>query len=151
MYLAAAVAVSKDFDDAQQCNCIMHILNLCIRYATGLKENTQHGQIITPGKYYSNCCENSMNKVRIKIIRIGGEFTEGAKLIDKLRALAVYFSHPQRRQRLHQVKLQLDLPDADARVEAPTRCAYVVNLLQRSISNYQAYQMYVYGSVGLSS
>ena len=49
--IASAKNVANSFDEADQKNCLMHVLNLCLGYAVGLKENTVKGVVVTPGTY----------------------------------------------------------------------------------------------------
>jgi len=50
-HVASAKNVANSFDQADQKNCLMHVLGLCLCYAVGLKENTLRGQVVTPGLY----------------------------------------------------------------------------------------------------
>jgi len=82
-------------------------------------------------------------------IRIGGPFPKGTEVIDKLRALTVYFNTPQRRARLEQVKREFRLPLARAHVHPDTRVGFVSNLFASSLLNYTSYRKYVYIIMGL--
>ena len=73
---------------------------------------------------------------------VGGSFQEGKIIIEKLRALASYFGHTQRADRLAQIKNEFALPKVNAHCDAQTRVGFASILLGASILNYYAVKMY---------
>jgi len=47
--IAAARNVAASFDNADQEDCLMHVLSLCMLYALGMRENTASGSVTTLG------------------------------------------------------------------------------------------------------
>jgi hypothetical protein len=130
----AARNVSLQFDDALQTDCSMHMLNLCIGYGIGMKENTRIRSLIDGDS-------NKTKKARC-VVTEGGALPEGASVIRKLRALNNFFNSPQRVDRLRKLQDSLCLPTLKTVVDVDVRVASTCNLMKRSLVNYPAYKAY---------
>ncbi|KAG1711378.1 hypothetical protein DVH05_008632 [Phytophthora capsici] len=133
----AARKTSREFDTALQTDCTMHLLNLCIGYGVGLKENVQNQLVMDPVTKRSQ-------KQRTYVTK-GGQFGEGAAVIRKLRTLNNYFASStavQRGHRLASLQRFNSLPELAGLVDVDVRVASVVKLFRRSIVNYAAYKLY---------
>jgi hypothetical protein len=114
---ASARAVSNFIDGIEQVDCEMHVVNLALQYAIGLRENMQNKQIVTPG----------------------GAFTEGLTVVKQLRLLANYFKgSPKRKNALEDVQRRFNLPLGIPALDGFTRVASCHKLLQTSILHYYA-------------
>lgn len=91
----SARVVAKHFAGAQQEDCCMHLLNLCINYGIELKENKTAVEIYD--KDTKTC-----TKVK-KIVTPSGALPEGASVIRKLRALNNLFSNGDRLEALARI------------------------------------------------
>eukprot|EP00644_Phytophthora_capsici_P016027 jgi/Phyca11/17483/fgenesh1_pg.PHYCAscaffold_28_\ len=78
-----------DHIDSEQEDCSMHLLNLCIGYGIGLKDNIQTN--ITPG----------------------GSLEKGGEVIQKLRNLNNHFRSPKQRNALKKIQEALSYPELD--------------------------------------
>jgi hypothetical protein len=126
---SAARAVSQYIDDIEQVDCEMHLVNLAILYALGLRENVK--TIVTT----SESGEHKKEKI---IITPGGSFVEGFDLIKKLRQLAKYFGTGQRKQKLMDIQERYALPTGIPLIDGMTRVASCHKLFQTSILHYYA-------------
>ncbi|KAE8984529.1 hypothetical protein PR003_g24858 [Phytophthora rubi] len=84
----SARKVSKLFEDSVPVDCAMHVLNLCLVYGLGMRENGESIYVVDPNT-------NVMTKQR-RVCTMGGAFPEGAALVYKVRSLYNYFKTPQR-------------------------------------------------------
>ncbi|EEY62241.1 uncharacterized protein PITG_14162 [Phytophthora infestans T30-4] len=129
----SARKVSKLFEDSIPTDCTMHVLNLCLLYGMGMRENTEP-------VYVMDSATNMQKKER-RVCTVGGPFPEGARLIKKVWSLNNYFNSPQRVERL--TKLQFySLPESSPIVDCDTRVASSVTLFQRTIVDYSAFRDY---------
>eukprot|EP00644_Phytophthora_capsici_P003023 jgi/Phyca11/103287/e_gw1.7.720.1 len=126
--------VSKLYEDAVQVDCAMHVLNLCLVYGLGMRENVKTCHVVNPAT-------NLLQKQR-QVCTPGGPFPDGAKLVKKTRDLNNYFKTPQRVERLQRVQQHYGLPELGAMVDCDTRVASTVTLFQRSTLNYPAFKAY---------
>ncbi|ETO81114.1 hypothetical protein F444_04508 [Phytophthora nicotianae P1976] len=110
---------SKLFEDSIVTDCTMHVLNLCLQYAIGMRENKETVDVYDPA---TNSCKRE-NATRV-------------------RALNNYFSTQQRCQRLEKTQAFYGLPEIVPTLDCDTRVAFTVKLLERSIVNYSAFQYY---------
>ena len=118
---ASARNVANFFSDVVQDDCAMHLLNLCLLYGLGLKENTRSGQIVTPG----------------------GAFGEGKQLINLLRSMAKHFNHSASRlHKLKEVQISNNLPCGKPRVDPSTRVSYANRLIRDCILHHDSLNMY---------
>lgn len=92
----AAKKVSRLFAESVQTDCTMHVLNLCLNYGVGLRDNTESVYLVDP--------VTQLARKKKRVCTPGGEFDEGRKLIIKVRALNNYFSTPQRVNRLKEIQ-----------------------------------------------
>ena len=83
---SAASAVADEFDDTDQVDCELHIINLVLEYGIGLRENTSTKQGIK------------------SVVTPGGELSEGKEIIRKMSKIADFISTPQRKQELEKFK-----------------------------------------------
>ncbi|ETO68014.1 hypothetical protein F444_15127 [Phytophthora nicotianae P1976] len=113
---ASARKTSKLFEDSIITNCTMHVLNLSLQYAIGMRENKETVDVYDPAT-------NSWRD-----------------LINRVRALNNYFSTQQRCQRLEKTQAFYGLPKIGPTLDCDTRVAFTVKLLERSIVNYTAFQ-----------
>ncbi|ETM41676.1 hypothetical protein L914_12568 [Phytophthora nicotianae] len=116
---STARKVSKQFDSALQTDCTMHVLNLCIGYGIGLKENVRNEYIL-----------DSKTSDFVK---------------KRLRALNNFFASSRSSERiahLKQVQMFHRLPELATLVDADVRVASPVKLFRRSIINYPAFQAF---------
>ncbi|ETP50044.1 hypothetical protein F442_04513 [Phytophthora nicotianae P10297] len=101
----------------------MHVLNLCLQYAIGMRENKETVDVYDPA---TNSCKRE----------------NATDLIKRVRALNNYFSTQQRCQRLEKTQAFYGLPEIVPTLDCDTRVAFTVKLLERSIVNYSAFQYY---------
>lgn len=94
----SARAVANYFEETDQEDCRMHMLNLCIGYGIGLKDNvkttrsTRHdgdGTVIIGER---------------KMVTTGGDLLEGVAIVRKLRLLNNYVSTSKRTSKLVKFK-----------------------------------------------
>ncbi|ETK77029.1 hypothetical protein L915_16667 [Phytophthora nicotianae] len=130
----SAKKVSKLFEDSLPTDCAMHVLNLCLVYGMGMRENYETVYLLDP-------TTNKPKKER-RLCTVGGPFTEGATLIKKVRSLNNYFNSPQRTERLAKLQQFYCLPELKPIVDCDTRVASSVTLFQRTIVNYPAFKAY---------
>lgn len=134
----AARKVSEYFGDTEQVDCSMHILNLCIGYGLGMKENTRTVSVYDrDGRCYRKVVE---------ILTPSGPFPEGAMVIRKLRALNNFFSNGERRSKLAKIQEGHCYPTTKPMVDVDVRVASSCRLLRRSILNFAAFRAYFSGS-----
>ncbi|KAI9981426.1 hypothetical protein PInf_009178 [Phytophthora infestans] len=126
--------VSKLYGDAVPVDCSMHVLNLCLVYGLGMRENVKTCHVVNP-------VTNLLQKQR-QVCTPGGPFPEGAALVKKTPDLSNYFKTPQRVERPLRVQQHYGLPELAAMVDCDTRVASTVTLLQKSILNYPAFKAY---------
>ncbi|KAI9995352.1 hypothetical protein PInf_012409 [Phytophthora infestans] len=88
----SAKKVSKLFEDSLPTDCTMHVLNLCLVYGMGMRENYETVYLLNP-------TTNKPKKER-RLCTVGGPFPERATLIKKVRSLNNYFNSPQRAEHL---------------------------------------------------
>jgi hypothetical protein len=124
---SAARAVSGHVEDMDQVDCEMHVVNLALLYAIGLRENVKNVTYV----------DNIGTKRRVRtIVTPGGAFPEGLEVIQKLRNLAKYFGTGQRKQRLVDKQDFYDIPHGLPQIDGLTRVASVCKLFQTSIQHY---------------
>ncbi|KAL3673973.1 hypothetical protein V7S43_001658 [Phytophthora oleae] len=128
----SARKVSKLFEDALPTDYYMHVINLCLQYALGIRENKETVSVYDP--------ITNTNKREKRYCTIGGAFEEGRLLGRRVRDLNNYFSTEQRCQRLEEVQGFYSLPKLAITLDCETRVAYTVRLFQRSMVNYSAFQ-----------
>ncbi|KAI9980947.1 hypothetical protein PInf_010297 [Phytophthora infestans] len=131
---ASARKTSKLFEESIVTDCTMHVLNLCMQYAIGMRENKETVEVYDPA---TNACKREK-----RYCTVGGAFEEGRDLIKRVRALNNYFSTQQRCQRLEKMQEFYGLPKIGPTLDCDTRVAFTVKLLERSIVNYSAFQYY---------
>ncbi|KAE8880819.1 hypothetical protein PF002_g12936 [Phytophthora fragariae] len=112
----------------------MHILNLCLQYAIGIRENKE-----TVSVYDPKTGAKARNK---RYYTVGGEFKKGRQLIKAVRDLNNHFSTDQRCKGLEGAQDFFSLPKLKTTVDCETRVAYTVKLFQHSIVNCSAFQGY---------
>lgn len=127
----SARMVASFFEESEQEDCRMHILNLCISYGIGLKENvrTKKG------------ADGSSSTVK-EVVTEGGALPEGAAVVRKLRVLNNYFGTPKRIDHLKKIQQAHGLPCVLPLVDVDVRVASTCRLMRRSIVNYTAFKMY---------
>lgn len=129
---ASARNVSLQFDDTLQTDCCMHILNLCIGYGVGLKENTR--------RMFTG--DGSEREKVSCVVTPDGPLPQGAEVIKKLRALNNHFKSPQRPDRLKELQAKLGYPSLRPIVDVDMHVASSCLLMKRSIVNYAAFKTY---------
>jgi hypothetical protein len=117
---SSAQNVADHFEDVIQKDGDMHVLNLILQYALGMKENTRQHEIVTRG----------------------GQFEEGRAEIKKLRRLSAFFGTPQRLSRLKDFVKVLTMTYLAPIMDAETRVAFAMALIKRSFYLYDAYKSY---------
>ncbi|KAL3659263.1 hypothetical protein V7S43_015841 [Phytophthora oleae] len=130
----AARKVSKLYEDSVPVDCSMHVLNLCLGYGLGMRENVKTCYVYNP-------VTNLAEKQR-QVYTPGGPFSEGTKLVKKARSINNYFKTPQRVERLLKVQRHYGPPELSAMVNCDTRVASTVTLFQKTILNYPAFKAY---------
>ncbi|KAI9998508.1 hypothetical protein PInf_002899 [Phytophthora infestans] len=131
---SAARKVSKLFVESSQTNCSMHVLNLCLQYAMGLRENKETVEVYYP--------VTNTRKREQHYCTVGGAFEEGRDLIKNVRALNNYFSTQLRCKRLEEVQALFKLPKLKTVVDCDTRVGFTLKLFQRTIVNYKTFSVY---------
>ncbi|KAI9992242.1 hypothetical protein PInf_017627 [Phytophthora infestans] len=92
-----------DHIDTEQENCSMHLLNLCIGYGIGLKDNIQTTTVW-------NESTGSWDKI-VTTVTPGGALYEGGDVIHKLRNLNNHFRSPKQRNALKKIQKALSYPE----------------------------------------
>ena len=70
------------FEDMQQIDCEMHVVNLAIAYLVGLKENVRYVTTLT----------NDGKKVcKLEVVTPDGDFEDGTRIIKSLRSKVNFF------------------------------------------------------------
>ncbi|KAG6970842.1 hypothetical protein JG687_00002397 [Phytophthora cactorum] len=110
---SSAKTTSKLFEDSIPTDCTMHVLNLCLQYAMGLRENKGTVEVYDP--------VTNTRKREQRYCTVGGVFQEGRDLIRRVRALNNYFSTQQRCKRLEEIQMFFCLPIMDATLDCDTR------------------------------
>ncbi|KAE9354579.1 hypothetical protein PF008_g4457 [Phytophthora fragariae] len=123
-----------DHLDTEQEDCSMHLLNLCIGYGIGLKDNIQTVTVW-------NDSTNSWDKV-VTTVTSGGSFDEGGDVIQKLHNLNNYFKSPKQRNALRKIQEALSYPELDPMTDKTVRVAYTCKVIRRSVVSYSAYKAY---------
>ncbi|KAE8979268.1 hypothetical protein PF005_g24199 [Phytophthora fragariae] len=93
---SSARKTSTLFEDSIPTDCTMHILNLCLQYGMGMRENKETVEVYDPMM--------NTRKREQRYCTVGGAFQEGRDLIRRIRALNNYFSTQQRCKRLEDVQ-----------------------------------------------
>ncbi|KAE9278236.1 hypothetical protein PF008_g28662 [Phytophthora fragariae] len=131
---SSARKVSTLFEDSIATDCTMHVLNLCLQYAMGMRENKETVEVYDP-------VTNTRTRQK-RFCTVGGAFEEGRDLVKRVRALNNYFSTQQRCKRLEDVQEFYCLPNVGPTLDCDTRVAFTVKLFQRTILNYSAFRCY---------
>ncbi|ETP36930.1 hypothetical protein F442_15207 [Phytophthora nicotianae P10297] len=106
-----------DHIDSELEDCSMHLLNLCIGYVLGVKNNSQ-----TNGVWNAAC--HSWDKV-VAIVTPGGYLEEeSVDVIQKLRNPNKHFRSPKQRNALKKIQKPLSYPELDPMVDKVVRVAY---------------------------
>jgi hypothetical protein len=79
---------------------------------------------------------NGKFKRSTEIVKPGGPFPEGNELVKKLTAIATYFDHPQRLERLKKVQNHHHVPVGSPSRPGTTRVSSVHKLLTQSLYFY---------------
>ncbi|KAE9073599.1 hypothetical protein PF010_g25004 [Phytophthora fragariae] len=135
--------VAKVIESGFKEDCSMHLLNLCIGYSIGLKDNVQTVTVW-------NDSTNSWDKV-VTTVTPGGSFDEGGDVIQKLRNLNNYFKSPKQRNALAKIQEALTYPELDPMTDKDARVAYTCKVIRRSVVNYSAYEAYFQSTKDSSS
>ncbi|KAI9996870.1 hypothetical protein PInf_000133 [Phytophthora infestans] len=98
-----------DHIDTEQDNCSMHLLNLCIGYGIGLKDNIQTTTVW-------NEFTGSWDKIATTVTP-GGALYEGGDVIHKLRNLNNHFRPPKQRNALKKIQEALSYPELEPMTE----------------------------------
>ncbi|KAE9306014.1 hypothetical protein PR003_g21345 [Phytophthora rubi] len=131
---SSARKVSTLFEDSIATDCTMHVLNLCLQYAMGMRENKETVEVYDP--------DTNTRTRQKRFCTVGGAFEEGRDLVKRVRALNNYFSTQQRCKRLEDVQEFYCLPNVGPTLDCDTRVAFTVKLFQRTILNYSAFRCY---------
>ncbi|EEY57368.1 uncharacterized protein PITG_11219 [Phytophthora infestans T30-4] len=123
-----------DHIDTEQDNCSMHLLNLCIGYGIGLKDNIQTTTVW-------NEFTGSWDKIATTVTP-GGALYEGGDVIHKIRNLNNHFRSPKQRNALKKIQEALSYPELEPMTEQDVRVAYTCKLIRRSVVNYGAFDAY---------
>ncbi|KAG6956646.1 hypothetical protein JG688_00011319 [Phytophthora aleatoria] len=94
-----------DHIDTEKEDCSMYLLNLCIGYGIGLKDNIQTVTLW-------NESTASWDKV-VTTVTPGGAFDKGGAVIQKLRNLNNYFRSPKQRNALKPIQEALSYPELE--------------------------------------
>ena len=121
----AATAVSNQFEDVEQVDCEMRILNLILLYGIGFKEHYQ-----------------TKNKIRRVVLSVGGEFKAGAHIVSCLRDICTYFRTGQRLQALKNVQDMYVAPEGTPSFDGVTRVSSVHRLLKGTILHHWSLKKY---------
>ena len=115
---SAARAVADEFDETDQVDCELHLINLILEYGIGLRENTSTKQglktVVTPG----------------------GALPEGKKIIKTMRKIADFVNTPQRKEELEKIQKFYALPIGRPRIDGTTRIAYSITLIRTILFHY---------------
>jgi len=115
--------------ESEQDDCEMHVVNLVIAYALGIKENTRSQDEIVDG---------AIKRVH-KIVTPGGEFKQGMAIIKAGRAIVNFFgSSPQRKHKLEAIRELYGLPSIQLTNYPDTRVSFASKLFQTLMANYHA-------------
>jgi hypothetical protein len=129
----AAKAVSNYVEDIEQIDCEMHLVNLAILYAIGLRENVETVTAVL----------ETGHTVREKmIVTPRGAFEERIAIIKKLQLLAKYFGTGQRKQKLIYIQVRYLLLSNFPQMDGLTQVASCHRLLQTSMLHYFAMERY---------
>ncbi|KAE8956173.1 hypothetical protein PR002_g31555 [Phytophthora rubi] len=131
---SSARKTSTLFEDSIPTDCTMHILNLCLQYGIGMRENKDTVEVYDPMM--------NTRKREQRYCTVGGAFQEGRDLIRRIRALNNYFSTQQRCKRLEDVQKFFCLLSMGTTLDCDTRVAFTVKLFQQTIVNYSAFAFY---------
>ena len=119
----SAKNVADYIGDAEQVDCEMHVLNLCMLYGLGLRENTQTKNEIVDGK-----------KMKVqRVVTPGGEFKGGLKLVEQFRKLPKYFASTQKKEILKKIQDSQGLPVGIPSLDGKTRVASCHKLFRTTI------------------
>ncbi|ETP40711.1 hypothetical protein F442_12006 [Phytophthora nicotianae P10297] len=83
----SAQKVLKLFEDSLPTDCTVRVLNLCLLYGIGVRENCKTVSMLDPA--------TGKQKIERRLCTVGGPFPEDAALIKKVRNLNNYFNSPQ--------------------------------------------------------
>ena len=120
------------FEDMQQIDCEMHVVNLAIAYSVGLKENVRYVTTLT----------NDGKKVRkLEVVTPGGEFKDGARIIKTLRSIVNFLNSPQKKQYLENICKAYAIKRLRMVNYADTRVSFVTKLYQTCIFNNQVLEI----------
>ncbi|KAG1695049.1 hypothetical protein DVH05_020977 [Phytophthora capsici] len=123
-----------DHIESEQEDCSMHLLNLCIGYGLGVKDNIQTNSV------WNAAC-HSWDKV-VTIVTPGGTLEEGGEVIQKLRNLNNHFRSPKQRNALKKIQEALSYPELEPMIDKDVRVAYTCKLIRRSVVHYAAFEAY---------
>jgi hypothetical protein len=132
--VASTRSVANHFEDSDQEDCSMHILNLCIGYGIGMKENVRTTKTTDPTTGATTSVKS--------FVTDGGALPQGADVIRKLRALNNYFCTPKRREKLALIQDAHSLPVLAPLLDIDVRVGSACQLMRRSIVNYTAMKLF---------
>ncbi|KAG6951233.1 hypothetical protein JG687_00013743, partial [Phytophthora cactorum] len=102
-----------DHIDTEQEDCSMYLLNLCIGYGIGLKDNIQTLTVW-------NESTASWDKV-VTTVTPGGAFDKGGAMIQNLRNLNNHFRSPKQRNALKPIQETLSYPELESMTDKDVR------------------------------
>ena len=129
----AARCISKHLQ-AIQGDCEMHQASLCVGYGFGILENVK--TVIEQKK-------DGIEEKKKLITTPGGEFPDGAKIINKFQNLVNFINNSgTRKEELSKIWKQYDLPPISLKNPARTRVASNLTLLQSVLANKRALELF---------
>ena len=124
-----AAANVADEVGAEQQDCEMHVVNLCLGYGLGVKENTKSRRV-NDGE------GGAVTKVH-SIVTKGGPFLDGARICKVARKVVNFFTaSPQRKEKLEKQRTAMDMPKIALKNYPDTRVSCVVFLYQSLLVNF---------------
>ncbi|OWZ07650.1 hypothetical protein PHMEG_00019932 [Phytophthora megakarya] len=115
--------IASHFDAAQE-ECDMHLFNMCIGYALGLKDNIVTKQVWDPDT-------SSLTKTQV-VVTPGGALPEGEVILRNGDSL----------KEPHKVQEVFNLPKLGGLKDVDVRVASACTLMRRSLFNYEAMKIY---------
>jgi hypothetical protein len=132
----SATAVAEFFSsEADQVNCEMHQVYSCMKYGYGVLQNTR-SSIVSDANGQKLKLLTGKFKSSTESVIPGGPFPEGNELVKNLTAIATYFDHPQRLERLKKDQNHHHVPVGSASRPDTTRVSSVHKLLTQSLYFY---------------
>ncbi|OWY98332.1 hypothetical protein PHMEG_00030928 [Phytophthora megakarya] len=98
-----------DHIDTEQEDCSMYLLNLCVGYGVGVKDNIQTNSV------WNAAC-HSWDRV-VTIVTPGDSLEEGGAVIQKLRNLNNYFRSPKQRNTSKKIQEVMFYPELDPMID----------------------------------